>query len=353
MFDVKKQLLWSKLKVGVVMTLALSVLFATIFFAGSIQKIFSPRVKLKVQIHNVRGLREGAPVWVSGIEVGSVERINLNPTYGTVVTLSIDKKALGFLRKDSEASVLTMGLLGDKYIELSSGSPGAEPLKPRDMIKGTAVVELQDIIEASASSIRKMTDVMTKLDNLFTKIETGQGTVAKFLTDPAIYNNLKETTKTLAAILRDIENGKGTIRMLLDDPSLYNKLVSATSSLEELSTKIKESSGTFNKLIEDPSLYNRMLSATSSIEKFSILLNQEHGTLRRLAEDPNLYENLNKASQQLTLILEKIEAGEGVAGELITDKKFADDLRDTIIEIRGLTKDIRENPKKYFKFSLF
>ncbi|MEW6162194.1 MAG: MlaD family protein [Nitrospirota bacterium] len=319
MFNIKKQLLWSKLKVGLVITLALLTLFIAVFFAGSIERILSPEADLKAQIQNVKGLRRGAPVWVSGIEVGSVKSIDLHTVYGTIVTLSIDRNALGFLKKDAEASVLTMGLLGDKYIELSNGTQGAEPIKPGDMIKGATQFELKDVMEASTSSIEKIAGFISKLENLVTKIEKGEGAIAKFLTDPSIYENLRETTKTLSLILKDIENRRGTFKML----------------------------------VEDPSLYNRILAATSSIEEFSKVLNERGGTLRRLAEDPELYENLNKASQQLSSILEKIETGEGIAGDLIADRKFASDLRDTIVEIRKLTKDIRENPRKYFKFSLF
>lgn len=353
MFDIKKQLFWSKLKVGLVITLALSILFMTVFFAGSIERILSPKAKLKVQIHNVKGLRKGAPVWVSGIEVGSVKDITLHPEYGTIVTLSLDKNVLKFLRKNAEASILTMGLLGDKYIELSNGSPEAEPIKPSDMIKGTAQIEFQDVVETSASSIAKMSDFINKLDKLVTRIERGEGTISKFLTDPTIYNNLQETTKSLSSILRELESGKGTLKMLLKDPSLYNKLVSTTSALEEISRKLNEGNGTVKKLIEDPSLYNRMLAAASSLDDFSKKLNEGQGTLRRLAEEPDLYENLNKVSKQLSSLLEKIETGKGVAGDLITDEKLANDLKDTIVELKELTRDMRENPRKYFKFSLF
>lgn len=319
MFDIKKQLLWSKLKVGLVMTVALCTLFITVFFAGGIERLLSPKVELKAQLQNAKGLRKGAPVWLSGIEVGSVKSISLNPEYGTIITLSVDKKDLKFLRKDSEASVLTMGLLGDKYVELSSGSPGAEPIKPGDMIKGAAMIDLKDAVEISVSSIKKMSDFINKLDNLVTKLETGEGTVVKFLTDPEIYNNLKDISINLSVVLREIKDGQGTITMLLHDPSLYN----------------------------------RMLAATSSVEEFTLVLNDRQGTLRQLAEDPALYENLTRASQQLSSILEKIDAGEGIAGDLITDKKLAGDLKDTVTEIRELTKDIRDNPGKYFKFSLF
>jgi len=353
MFDIKKQLLWSKLKVGLVITLALSILFLTVFFAGSIERILSSKAELRAHIQNVKGLRKGAPVWISGIEVGSVKDINLHPEYGTIVTLSLNKNFLKFLRKDAEASILTKGLLGDKYIELSNGSPGAELIKPNDIIKGVAQIELQDVVETSAASIEKMSDFINKLENFVAKIERGEGTVAKFLTDPSIYDNLQETTKSLSAILRELESGQGTLKMLLKDPSLYNKLVSTTTALEEVSRKLSEGNGTVKKLLEDPSLYNRMLAAASSLDDFSKKLNEGHGTLRRLAEEPDLYDNLNNVSKQLSSLLEKIEAGKGVAGELITDEKLGDDLKDTIVELRDLTKDMKENPKKYFKFSLF
>ncbi|PIV43314.1 MAG: hypothetical protein COS27_05165, partial [Nitrospirae bacterium CG02_land_8_20_14_3_00_41_53] len=112
MFDMKKQLMWAKLKVGIVITLALLTLFITVFFAGNIQDIFSPKVQIKAQIKDARGLRRGSPVWISGIEIGSVKSIDLNPEYGTLVTMSVNRGAMKFIKKDSQASVLTMGLLG-------------------------------------------------------------------------------------------------------------------------------------------------------------------------------------------------------------------------------------------------
>ena len=121
MFDIKKQLLWSKLKVGVVITAALMVILLTVFFAGSIETLFAPKIDIFAQIRDVRGLREGSPVWFAGVEVGSVKDISLNATYGTLVTLSINKSATEFIRRDSVATVMTMGLLGDKYVEISDG----------------------------------------------------------------------------------------------------------------------------------------------------------------------------------------------------------------------------------------
>jgi phospholipid/cholesterol/gamma-HCH transport system substrate-binding protein len=398
MFDMRKQLRWSKLKVGVIITLALLVLLVAIFFAGGIEKVFSPKIDLKVQFEDVRGLRKGAPVWIFGTEVGSVREIQLDRTLGAVVMISVNRSVEGFIKKDARANILTMGLLGDKYIELSTGSLKAEPIERGEMIKGSVPVEISEIMETAGVSIGKVGEFVEKLDSLLLRIEKGEGTLAKFLNDPSIYDNLNHSIKTLSLTLEEIKQSKGTFKLLMEDPSLYQKTVSAVSSLEEFTRKINESPGTIKKLVEDPSLYQRMVSAVSSIEAFAkktnesveeitkkvnesqgtlkklmedpslyektlsaVLsieqfgkkLNEESGTLKKLIEDPQLYENLNQGLTQLSSILKRIDQGEGLAGALLHDKQLVDELKGTIAELKELMRDIKGHPKKYFKFSIF
>lgn len=367
MADVKKKLRWSQLKVGLVITLALFILLVAIFFAGGIENLFSPTVKLRVQFRDVKGLRKGAPVWIYGTEVGSVKEIDLDPVYGTLVTLAVNRGAMGFIKKDSQASILTMGLLGDKYVELNTGSPLAEPIRPDEMIKGTTQIEFTDIVETSALTIQRVSELTAKLDHLVTGIESGQGTVAKFLADPAVYDNLKNATNTLSKTLDDFKNSRGTLKMLIEDPSIYNRILAATSSIEEFGNTLNKGSGTLKKLVEDPSLYDALLATASEMEAFSKKLNDENGTLQKLVENPELYDNLNRGSQALASILSKVDQGQGTVGALIHDDELARELKDTItklktlavemdglsVELKALTIDIKENPKKYFKFSIF
>src|SRR3990170_5132491 len=110
MYDYRKQLAWSKLKVGIVVTAALIILLLAILFAGNIQNLFAPQSTIYATFHDVKGLRSGAPVWFAGVQIGSVKSINFT---GEKITASmkIDRDALPFLKKDSEASILTLGLL--------------------------------------------------------------------------------------------------------------------------------------------------------------------------------------------------------------------------------------------------
>lgn len=328
MFDVKKQLMWSKLKVGVVVTLAILILIATTFFAGGIEKIFSPKIEIKAHIKDVKGLRKGSPVWFSGIEIGSVKGIALHAEHGTTVIMSVNKDSAKYIKKDSTAIVQTIGLLGDKYIEIGLGSPDEKSINEGDIIRGADLVDIKDIVKTGFTTLSKITEFIEGLESFIKKFEktTSGITNSKFLTDPSLYNNLQETSMSLSLILKDF----------------------------------KESEGTLKKLINDPSLYDKALSATTSIEEFGKKVNQGDGSLKRLAEDPSVYENLSKASKQLSLILEKIESGEGVAGSLVNDKELEREFREGISELKKLTadlgelaKDIKTDPKKYFKFSIF
>jgi phospholipid/cholesterol/gamma-HCH transport system substrate-binding protein len=401
MFEMKKQLQWSKMKAGLVITLALLILFLAVLFAGNIEQFFYPKFTLRAQFRDVKGLRTGAPVWLFGTEVGSVKKIDVDPIVGAIVTVSLDKSIHGLIKKDSRASILTMGLLGDKYVELTTGSPAADPVKPGEMIQGSPQIEFTDIIETSAKTIEKMDQFLGKMDRLIDSIEMGEGTIGKLIKDPSIYDNVEKVTRELSHAIGDIQTSKGTLKKLIDDPSLYNKMLAATASLEDFSKKLNDSSGTLRKivedptlyeklvvaassietfsknlteqsgtlkkLIEDPSLYDRLVAASSSIEAFGKKLNESHGTLQRLLEDPALFENLNKLSQHLSSIAARLDRGEGIAGALIQDNELSGEFKDTLVrfrelslemdqlasELKQLAKDIQDHPGKYFKLSLF
>jgi len=353
MFDLKKQLRWAEMKVGVIISLALVILFLSVFFAGSIERLVHPKVRIKAAITDVKGLKSGAPVWVYGIEEGTVEDISLDPKHGTVVTISIYKNVLGYLKKDSTASVLTMGLLGDKYIELTPGASGAEPLMAGDMIRGTTQLDMKDVMETGASSMKKINEFIEKMGNIVAQIESSKGTLGMLIGDPALYDNLTETSRNLALLTKEMQGGKGSLGRLIKDPSLYDQLSASSKSLEGFSRKLESGSGTLGKLIEDDQLYTRLSGAAASMDAFGKKLNNSSGTLNRLIEDPELYENLNNSSKRLASILERIEKGEGTAGLLSKDEEMAKELKETASQLRKLVEDIKERPKRYFKFSIF
>jgi phospholipid/cholesterol/gamma-HCH transport system substrate-binding protein len=302
MFDSHKHVTWAKLRVGLVITLGLAVIFFAILFAESIVHLFTPQVTVYAEFNDVKGLRSGAPVWFSGVQIGSVRSLRFERGEKITAALAIDKSALSYLKKDSVSSILTMGLLGDKYVEMSPGSRDAASLQPGDTISGSPRPEISE---------------------------------------------------ELKRVIEGVETSKGSLARLMRDDTLYRDLSASLKDIKAFAAMLKSSEGTISRVIKDPALYDRFVKASKSLESFSEKLATSRGTVNRLVEDASLYENMNGAASRLNAILEKIDKGEGSVGMLITDRQVADELHSTLKEINALAKDIKEHPKKYFSFSLF
>jgi phospholipid/cholesterol/gamma-HCH transport system substrate-binding protein len=302
MSDYQKRFSWAKMRVGIVVTTALFVLLFTVLFAGNVERLFSPRATVFAVFNDVKGLRPGAPVWFAGVQIGSVRTIRLAAGEKITVSLTIDRDALSYLKKDSRIDILTLGLLGDKYIEVGVGSKEAAALRSGDTITGTSRPEIGE-----------------ELSRLVDIVESPRGSVGRLFKEDALYRDL-------SASVRDI------------------RLFAET---------LKASEGTVNKFIKDPAVYQRFLTASESLDVFARKLTTSKGTVNRLIEDDGLYENVNAAAARLNALLAKIEKGEGTMGSFVAREETGDELRATIKELNGLIKDIKENPKRYFSLHVF
>jgi phospholipid/cholesterol/gamma-HCH transport system substrate-binding protein len=293
---------WAKMRVGIVVTIGLMVIFIAVLFSGGIQQLFIPQTMLYAEFRDVKGLRPGAPIWFAGVRIGSVKALRFVHEEKLIATLTVERSALTYLKKDSEATILTMGLLGDKYVEVSTGSRESAPLEPGDTIKGSP--------------------------------------------RPEIAEELKR-------VIEDVGTSKGSIARLLREDTLYRDLSLTVRDIKVFAAMLKASDGTIGRIIKDPALYDRFLKASDSLDAFAVKLTTSRGTMNRMVEDPSLYENMNSAAVRLNAILEKIEKGQGSVGTLITDGQVADELHASLKELNALVKDMKENPKRYFSFSLF
>src|SRR4029077_16778907 len=123
---------------------------------GTIRNYFVPRVPVEVLYSNVKGLKQGAPVWLAGVEVGNVRRIKFptgNQTAGIRVIMEIDTAMRNMIKTDSVATIRTQGLLGDQYIEIDLGSPSAPPLPSGTALQGALPVDLKELVAGSSETL--------------------------------------------------------------------------------------------------------------------------------------------------------------------------------------------------------
>lgn len=117
-------------RVGVLVVMALVFLSIGVFLIGNKDFLFSSTYRLKAEFQNVAGLNNGAAVRIGGIHQGTVKEIDLpsQPDGKVTVVMNVKSETRNIIKKDSRASIKTEGLLGDKYVEISFGSPKAESI---------------------------------------------------------------------------------------------------------------------------------------------------------------------------------------------------------------------------------
>ena len=144
-------------RVGVLVVLALLFLSIGIFLIGNKDFLFSPTYRLKADFQNVAGLNNGAEVRIGGIHQGTVKEIDLpsQPDGKVTVVMNLRTPTRNIVKKDSRASIKTEGLLGDKYVEISFGSPKAEAVGNYDTIASETPKDMSEETRALTNEARE------------------------------------------------------------------------------------------------------------------------------------------------------------------------------------------------------
>ncbi|MGB7282173.1 MAG: MlaD family protein, partial [Candidatus Acidiferrum sp.] len=153
----RKQLTWTELRVGLFVLVGLSVLAAGIFYVTGAGTL-GPKYRLVTYLPEVSGLANGAPVRLDGVEVGNVETIRLAPRIpGKIsdkdrnieVVMRVGRRFQDDILTDSSASLVTEGLLGNRYVDITRGITGV-PLKDGQEVPGTEEKAMKEVVERSA-----------------------------------------------------------------------------------------------------------------------------------------------------------------------------------------------------------
>jgi phospholipid/cholesterol/gamma-HCH transport system substrate-binding protein len=303
---------WGNVKVGLLVTFALAAVLYSSFFGGG-ASFFAPKDALVAYFQNVSGLMKGASVRMSGVEVGSVKSIhfvNLDIRRRLKVEITVKEATWSLITADSKVQLGTLGLLGDKYLEVLPGTPGLPVVKPGDELSVVDEVSLDALVQKSPEVTQSVDSILAHIEDVSRRLADGQGTAGKILSDTVLYERLINALDQVSEVMSEIRKNQ---RQILD------KLASTLDNTSDLTGKMRAG----------------------------------QGSLGKLANDVNLYDNMSRSAARLDSILAKINRGEGSAGALVNDAQLYEEIRNLVTRINSLVTDIEKNPRKYFKFSVF
>jgi phospholipid/cholesterol/gamma-HCH transport system substrate-binding protein len=302
---------WDQLKVGAVIVGALIVLTVAVYKLGQAANLFSKRYELVAYLPNANGLRTGGTVFVAGQFAGTIKAIDFLPidndtTRNLRVRMAVDEGLQSQIRSDSKAKIRTLGLLGDKVIDISIGTPRYGVLKSGDTISVSPSLDYEAVLTQAAGAVADMVDLTRDMRTLTSGIVEGKGTIGQLVTNRALYDQFVGTMGRANSMLAKFENPNGSFAKMLNDPALYDRFVSVVTSADSLVIALNNKDGTIGKLMRDDTLYTHIVSMAMAGDSLMKSLSSGQGLAGRLLNDPTLYDKLNKLTTDLNAVLEDV-----------------------------------------------
>ncbi len=350
----QQEVRWSQLKVGLIVTISVVILTTLLFLMSSSSGlgIFSRKLTIDTYFENSAGLKVGAAVNLEGVTIGTVKTLSvvnspqrkLTPVR---VVMKLNDKYAPSLRKDSKASLSTVGVLGDTVVDINSQFAVGPPLQDGDELKTTETPSLTDVVKASQGTIESLNVILAKMNDIVDNLQTGKGSVGQLINSPDLYNKANATVEELHTLEVNLNNGRGSIGKLMTDDTMYNRLNDAAAKLESIANSLDNGKGTAGKLLKDDSLYNNLNSTLAHANSLLAEADAGRGGLGLVLKDPTFRKDLSNTVTQMNTLVQGINEGHGTLGKLTTDDQAYTNLNKLLTESTGLVTTIRQDPKKY------
>lgn len=303
----------TEIKVGLVGLGILILLFFGIKFLKGID-IFNKEVSYHVLYKDVSGMHESNYIYLNGMKVGYIKDIKAldNRAENFLVTISISSKVN--MTKDSKIVLFNADMLGSKALRLELGH--GELLHKGDTITGEIEVGMLDKLGTA------ITPMAENLDSILS--------ATKSILNQQNRDNIQRTLANLESTSRKLNDISQQFDGLID--SEKNKIKNIIANTESITTNLKDNNERLSNII------SRIDQITDTVAQANIG--------NTLSETSRTIERLNK-------VLGIIENGKGNLGLLINDEGLYRNLNESARKLEALIEDIKANPKKYVKISVF
>src|SRR5216683_1122322 len=309
----QQEVRWSQLKVGVIVLVASIVLVTLLFLMTSSSGlgVLSHKLTITTYFENSAGLKVGAAVNLQGVTIGTVKNVTVvnlpdRKLTPVKVVMKLNDKFADELKKDSKASLSTVGVLGDTVVDINSQFAVGPPLQDGDELKTTETPSLTDVVKASQGTIESLNVILAKMNVIVDNLQTGKGSIGQLINNPDLYNKANNTVDELLKLEKNLNNGRGSIGKLLKDDALYNNLNSTLVHANSIMAEADAGKGGLGLMLKDPKFRKDLSDTLTQVNTLVAGLNEGRGTLGKLATDDTAYANLNKLLSESTTLVTTI-----------------------------------------------
>ncbi len=326
-----------ELKVGLFVIFGLALTMLAVFLIGDTRQLWAPKSPYRTAFEDVAGLKPGAPVRMGGLDIGAVTKVGHEGNLGDTrifVELSITTAEAQRIRADTVARVVNKGLLGDKMVELTVGSPRELAVDSKKLIPSE---EPTDIF-GSARKVAEATErTIEQLEPL-----------AHALGDPQLSSDIKGSAADAHALLEAIVHGDGAMHRLFFDRHEADQLEELVAHLDQISVRadatladvqdltahVQKGPGIAHAIIYDGDISKDVGGAVTELHKDLRAIREGNGLAHALVygddSSQHVMSNLNAMSDDLRAIVGDVRQGKGTLGALIADPTVYEDIKSLV-----------------------
>jgi len=311
------------LTVGIFTTLALIIFIAAIYLVGMKENIFGSTITVSAIFEDVKGLREGDKVRLSGIDIGTVNTIWFLTDNRVIIQLNLEEEAVKFVRKDSRATIANDGLMGSKVVMILPGNILSKPVTESDTLETIEQIDIDDIMREVKKSSENIAVVSNELISITQKINRGDGIFGKIFTDNTFTQNLDATTKNITEITQNligisdkVNRGQGIMGKLFADTIITGTIDTAGQNfnqiavnLMEITEQINEGQGVFGRLFTDTALTSNLYLSSKNMEVTTKNLMDLTAKLNNDSSALHLFINDEAFADSLQLMMFQLDEG--------------------------------------------
>ena len=300
---------------GIFMLAVLALLaYFTIVISGIDMFDGKEKVDVPVVFEQVGGLKDHDNVMYRGTKVGTVDRIVLKERE-VVVIMNIDKDVI--LRDTYVIRVEALSMLGGNLLVLEEGTGNKLDLRTTSFVGKTPTDWMRDVQEITADirritssgdvdkTVKNLSEASERINTIANRLEKGEGTVGKLLTDETVYNDLKDTmagAKTVVNDLKDVKdvvaNAKEITEKLKDD-KYYNELEAGLTAFRKACEDLDFGGETKENVQQVAAKANEFVT---SLNKF--MTDMDNGTIGKLAKDDAMYKDIQGLIKDIRQVID-------------------------------------------------
>jgi phospholipid/cholesterol/gamma-HCH transport system substrate-binding protein len=336
-----------ELKVGLlILAGTLAIVYSSILVTGW-QPGQADTYRVSARFDSVAGLLTGSPVHVAGIKIGQVAAIELDEGKARVDMDIFQKHTL---RADSRAALKSLGILGDKYVELTLGSPGQPELQDGDAIifvlPGGDLDTLVDTTSEILADVKQVTAALRdtlggergrrRLDAILDRVALATGDLSRITA--AIDARIED-------IMANLQGFSGNLNEITEEnrAGLKTTIANLNNFSQDLAHITRRNRETLDAIIANINVFTEALAKDGP---------QIAGDLREILEENKSALNssitnldrsmakLDKTMANVESISAKLDTGEGSLGKLINDETTVDNLNEALEGLNGFLTDL-------------